>query len=493
MLPRHLYLLLGLPILAALPCRAADEVDFTLRPLPAPAGETARARPDFLFLFGNPARWPGAIAWSYNPASAPAAFSTVSNAVAAISAGADKWSAVCGVQFSYQGTTDVVPETTVDGKPDFINVVGWGNLSTSALGEASSYYGPSNNLPYPLVDSDIVFSISQITGNASMDRVATHEWGHALGLAHSNLNDQVMSGTPDSQYNSLTQLQLDDIRGCRCLYGMPSGQRQGYSCSLPRSVDFGTIDVGSSSEPQTIMLSNDGNAPLTIVNYSISDSEFSQPIGCMQGMTLAQGSSCTLSLQARPLSTGSHVGDLIISTSDGIYDLRLLVRGFALPPPPTVDVIEYYYPALDHYFMSALPGDIQALDNGQFVGWQRTGRTFKAFPDTATGTSPVCRFYLPPPFGDSHFYSVSAFECAQVLQKYPGFVYESANVMYLGLPDAVTGACASAMIPVYRVWNKRIDTNHRYTTDRGLRDQMAAQGGVKEGYGDDAVIMCAPQ
>ena len=105
----------------------------------------------------------------------------------------------------------------------------------------------------------------------------------------------------------------------------------------------------------------------------------------------------------------------------------------------------------------------------------------------------MCRFYLPPPFGDSHFYSVSAFECAQVLQKYPGFVYESPNVMYLGLPDAVTGACASAMVPVYRVWNKRLDTNHRYMTDRTLREQMAAQGWVKEGYGDDAVIMCAPQ
>jgi hypothetical protein len=46
---------------------------------------------------------------------------------------------------------------------------------------------------------------------------------------------------------------------------------------------------------------------------------------------------------------------------------------------------------------------------------------------------------------------------------------------------------------VYRVWDKRIDTNHRYTTDRTLRDQMAAQGWVKEGYGDDLVIMCAPQ
>ncbi len=69
-------------------------------------------------------------------------------------------------------------------------------------------------------------SISLASG-ATMDRVATHEWGHALGLGHSNLDGQVMSGTPDSQYNSLTDLQPDDIRGCRCLYGMPAGAKAG--------------------------------------------------------------------------------------------------------------------------------------------------------------------------------------------------------------------------------------------------------------------------
>jgi Matrixin/Repeat of unknown function (DUF5648) len=483
--------LLPFLLLFALSPAMADGGDFTLRPLPTPSLSGAKPAPDFLFLFGNPARWPGAISWSYNPAGAPPPFSNVSNAVSAISAGADKWASVCGVQFSYQGTTSVAPDTEVNGMPDSVNVVGWGSLN--ALGSTSSFYNATGNPPYALIDSDITLSAQEVSSNTVMDRVTTHEWGHALGLAHSNLNDQVMSGTPDSQYNSLTELQADDIRGCRCLYGMPAGQKQGYSCSLPHRVDFGTVDVGTPSDIQTVLLSNDGNAPLTIINYSSNAAEFPQPSGCTPGTTLGQGSSCTLSLQARAFSAGSHTGDLMISTSDGLYDLPLLVRGLALPPPPTVDVIEYYYPALDHYFISALPADIQALDGGTFPGWQRTGRTFKASPNATAGMSPVCRFYLPPPFGDSHFYSVSAAECAQVLQKYPGFDYESANVMYLGMPDTATGACGSGLVPVYRVWDQRIDTNHRYTTDRSLRDQMVAQGWVKEGYGDDLVIMCAPQ
>lgn len=494
---RLIHLWLALPLLIALPCRAAD--DFVLRPLPQAAGGHARATPDFLYLFGNPARWPGGISWSYNPAGAPAAFSSSSNAVSAIAAGAAKWAAVCGVQFSYQGTTSVAPDTEVNGKPDFNNVVGWGSLGGGVLGATSAFYSPTGNAPFPLVDTDIILSVDLVTSNSTMDRVATHEWGHALGLAHSNLNDQVMSGTPESQYNSLTELQADDVRGCRCLYGMPGTQKEGYTCSLPRNVDFGTVDVGSASDPQTVALSNDGNAPLTIVNYSTSGPEFPQPEGCTPGTTLTPGSNCTLTLQARPSSAGSHSGDLSIATSDGNYDLPLLVRGFAVPIPPappespTVDVIEFYHPQLDHYFMSALQPDIQALDSGQSPGWQRTGRTFKAFPDATPGAGPVCRFYLPPPFGDSHFYSVSAAECTLVRQKYPGFVYESPNVMYLGMPDPANGACAAGMIPVYRVWDKRIDTNHRYMTDRALRDQMVALGWVKEGYGDDVVIMCAPQ
>jgi len=79
-----------------------------------------------------------------------------------------------------------------------------------------------------------------------------------------------------------------------------------------------------------------------------------------------------------------------------------------------------------------------------------------------------------------------------VRTKFPQFVFETPEAMNLGLPDAVTGACAGpAALPVYRVWDKRSDTNHRYTTDRGVRDAMVAKGWVPEGYGPDSVAMCA--
>ena len=156
-----------------------------------------------------------------------------------------------------------------------------------------------------------------------------------------------------------------------------------------------------------------------------------------------------------------------------------------------VDVVEFYNATLDHYFISSLAADIAALDSGALKGWSRTSLSFKAYDGPAPGTSPVCRFYIPPAQGDSHFYSASPAECADVRQKFPGFSYEAPSVMYVGLPDIGTGACAPGTVPVYRLWNKRADTNHRYTTDFAVRSTMIAKGYVPEGYGPDGVAMCA--
>jgi hypothetical protein len=156
-----------------------------------------------------------------------------------------------------------------------------------------------------------------------------------------------------------------------------------------------------------------------------------------------------------------------------------------------VSVIEFYNLARDHYFMSAAAAEIADLDTGVHPGWARTGLSFKAY---ATPTaSPVCRFYLPPAFGDSHFYSASTAECALVASQYPGFVYETPSALYVGLPDTATGACFGGTVPVYRVWDNRPGTNHRYTASLVVRAQMQALGWIAEGYGPSQVIMCAPQ
>ena len=182
---------------------------------------------------------------------------------------------------------------------------------------------------------------------------------------------------------------------------------------------------------------------------------------------------------------------------------RALALTFAAAVPSAgaqaVTVIEYYNVALDHYFITSLQPDIDALDSGHFFGWSRTGLTFQAFADQASGgpgVNPVCRFLIPPP-ADSHFFSASPAECAAVLAKIPidpnyhGFAYETANAFYIAVPDA-TGACPAGTIPVYRLWNQRADSNHRYTADPATKALMLAKGYAAEGNGADAVDMCTP-
>lgn len=181
----------------------------------------------------------------------------------------------------------------------------------------------------------------------------------------------------------------------------------------------------------------------------------------------------------------------------GIIDAFAAVQAAqaAVTQPIPSEVVEFYNAAQDHYFISANPQEISDLDTGVHPGWRRTGLSFNAYLVAVAGFNPVCRFYIPPASGDSHFYSASPDECAQTQAKFPTFVYEAPNVFYIALPNTTTGACPTGTVPVYRVFDHRVDANHRYTTDTTVVDQMKAMGWIAEGYGPGPYypIMCAPQ
>jgi hypothetical protein len=161
-------------------------------------------------------------------------------------------------------------------------------------------------------------------------------------------------------------------------------------------------------------------------------------------------------------------------------------------PVAPVTVVEFHHAGLDHYFVSSRTEDIEALDSGRHAGWRRTGQTFAAWPAYVDGAARVCRYYLPPAAGDSHFFSASREECREVAERFPSFVLEDPAVMFAALPETATGTCASGTVPVYRLWNARPATNHRYTTDPATQQAMRAAGWVSEGYGPQGVAMCAP-
>jgi lysyl endopeptidase len=174
-----------------------------------------------------------------------------------------------------------------------------------------------------------------------------------------------------------------------------------------------------------------------------------------------------------------------------------LTRQYLTPgnnPSGTVVAVEFYNRTLQHYFISASAGEINDLDTGVHAGWERTGFRFLAYATQVVGTSPVCRFYREPAYGDSHFYSASPEECASTAAAHPvDWTYESPNVFYIPLPDLNTGACPANTLPIWRFFNQ-ITTNHRYIADVATRDALRSDPftWIPEGYGADARIMCTP-
>jgi len=267
---------------------------------------------------------------------------------------------------------------------------------------------------------------------------------------------------------------------------------------VPTKADFAAQAVGTQSVPLTLEVHNQGPAALTLSAMVLNGPEVYDFLGfhetCQVGAAIAAGGSCHMSLYFRPQAAGIRRANLVIDSPQLASLAILQISGTAISTAaPTVDVIEFYNAGQDHYFISSLQPDIDALDSGKYAGWVRTGLTFKAYAQPTPDASPVCRFYIPPAQGDSHFFSASGFECAQTQAKFPTFTLETPNAMYMDLPNPTTGACPTGDVAIYRVWNNRVDSNHRFIADLELRAKMVAKGWVAEGYGPSQVIMCAPQ
>jgi len=176
-----------------------------------------------------------------------------------------------------------------------------------------------------------------------------------------------------------------------------------------------------------------------------------------------------------PTSAGTYSFTATVTDAAGTSAARtytVTVHGASLPAFATV--VEYSHASLDHYFITWHADEIAALDAGTAIkGWSRTGKTFDAFVSAQPGSSAIC-YYIPPVQGDSHFLGRGTAECNATGRNNPAFVLEDPAFMHLNLP--VAGTCPANMQPVYRVFSNRPDANHRYMTERALRDQMVAQG-----------------
>lgn len=155
-------------------------------------------------------------------------------AESAMLVGASSWATQASPSFSftYAGRSTQTT-TTLDG----LNLVVFRNAGNGAA-IATTYYWFNGS---GFLDADIVFwdggfrffaGSSGCSGGFYIEDIAAHEFGHALGLGHTDVAGATMFPSASSCSTALRSLEADDIAGVQSLYpptalppGPPTGLR----------------------------------------------------------------------------------------------------------------------------------------------------------------------------------------------------------------------------------------------------------------------------
>jgi hypothetical protein len=162
----------------------------------------------FSYLAGSARGWAGGVLkWSYNPTGQPANLNT-QEVIDGLIASTRRWEKVCGITFQYQGTTSNAVNISGCNR---LTVVGWTSLPGNVIGQTQACFSGSN-----FTEMDLALDNTQISNVGLMQTVATHEFGHAFGLGHTDISPAVMTA-----YLTTGFPVQDDMDGCQSLYGVP--------------------------------------------------------------------------------------------------------------------------------------------------------------------------------------------------------------------------------------------------------------------------------
>ena len=178
-----------------------------------------------------------------------------------------------------------------------------------------------------------------------------------------------------------------------------------------------------------------------------------------------------------------------------------MVGGISNAAASSIDMVEFYLPSLDYYFITSRLPEIAQLD--ALPDWQRTGKSFTVLSGATDGTVPITRFFFPEvakrSTRGSHFYTIADSDRAALRGLNPSNAYARAlpldekvdSYAYAPLGELGAAKCPIATVPVYRSFRSATyspdDGNHRFTTDLDVYATMTTMGWTPEGIAFCAV------
>ena len=204
----------------ALAARRARRI-FALLALALFAGAVTSAQPQPERVAAPVFRWqPALFRWQYNPAHAPT-WLAADEAQAMVERAVNGWRA-CAVEIRFEGLTDRVP-----GVMDGTNVLGWApNLAVAQRGVTTG----RTRRDGVIIERDVVVGPEREEFRRFprlMQKVLAHEAGHALGLAHAQGCDEVMSSGGNCPMALPVEAPVvptpGDLAACAERYGVKSG------------------------------------------------------------------------------------------------------------------------------------------------------------------------------------------------------------------------------------------------------------------------------
>ncbi len=272
------------------------------------------------------------------------------------------------------------------------------------------------------------------------------------------------------------------------------------------TLGFGSVNTGTTSAAQTITLTNTGAAPLQLSAVSISNSEFARPGAnpgtCTATTALAVSTSCSINLAFTPAAAGVRSATLSISHNAASPTSTVSLAGTGVASgSATTPMVEYYFAALDYYFITSRAGDITLLDTA--AGWARTGKSFNVYTAPQTAALGINRYFFDQVAVNnsrgSHFYTLVQSEKDALSglnptnAQTPRLPYNEGVDSYAFAPvvEGAGGSCAAGLTPVFRIFRGQArfpdNPNHRFTTDSALYNSFVAAGWDGEG-----VKFCVP-